>query len=143
MQTSETMNRTVYHLCWVFLCLIPIVFFGMANIPMLHDFIFSPCVVYHTTGLFCPGCGGTRSVIALLTGHPIKSLLFHPFVIYFTICFLLFFSTQSLSRLTGGRVSGINYRNIYVFIGIGIIMIQWIVKNIILLVTGVNYFLMF
>lgn len=34
------------------------------------------------TGLYCPGCGGTRSVYLLLTGHPLRSLLYHPITLY-------------------------------------------------------------
>ncbi len=138
MQTSDTMNRTVYRLCWVFLCLLPIFFIGVTQISILRGFVFKPCVIYDATGLFCPGCGGTRSVIALLTGHPIKSFFLHPFVIYFAICFSMFFISQTLSRLTKGRFKGVNYRNVYVYIGIGIILVQWFIKNLILLTLGIN-----
>ena len=139
MQTSEMMNRTVYRLCWVFLCLLPLLFISITQIPILRDFVFKPCVFFDATGLFCPGCGGTRSIIALFSGHPIKSLLLHPFVLYFVICFSLFFISQTLSRLTKGRIKGMNYRNIYVYIGLGIILVQWLAKNIVLLTTGTNF----
>ncbi|MBQ6855594.1 MAG: DUF2752 domain-containing protein, partial [Lachnospiraceae bacterium] len=36
-----------------------------------------PCMFRMLTGLYCPGCGGTRAVKALLTGHPIQSFLYH------------------------------------------------------------------
>ncbi len=38
-----------------------------------------PCVFYHVTGLPCPGCGLTRSCIALAEGHPLESLRYHLF----------------------------------------------------------------
>jgi hypothetical protein len=38
-----------------------------------------PCVFYHVTGLPCPGCGLTRSCIALLHGDAVQSLRYHPF----------------------------------------------------------------
>ena len=139
MQTSKAMNQTIYFLSWAFLLILPVFFVVVNKIPILNDFFFKPCVVFEITGFFCPGCGGTRSVIALFSGHLIKSLLLHPFVLYFAVCFSLFFFSQTFSRLTKGRVKGINYRNIYVYIGIGIILVQWFVKNMILLTTGMNY----
>ena len=38
-----------------------------------------PCMFHLTTGMPCPGCGLTRSVMSLLRGNVQESLLFHPF----------------------------------------------------------------
>ena len=40
-----------------------------------------PCLFQLMTGLYCPGCGGTRAVKALLAGHPVLSFLYHPLVL--------------------------------------------------------------
>lgn len=40
-----------------------------------------PCIFHLTTGLYCPGCGSTRSVIALVHGDIILSLRQNPIVI--------------------------------------------------------------
>ncbi len=48
------------------------------------------CLFHLVTGYYCPGCGGTRALYLFLTGHWIKSFLFHPLVLYtfFTLIYL-------------------------------------------------------
>ena len=54
-----------------------------------------PCLFHELTGFYCPGCGGTRAVLALLAGHPVLSFLYHPLVPY---CCLLY---TSIGRIVG------------------------------------------
>ena len=64
-------------------CAIPAVllFFYPAD---QYDF-WPKCMFYQCTGFYCPGCGNTRALSALLHGHFFESLnkniLFIPFVI--------------------------------------------------------------
>lgn len=44
-----------------------------------------PCLFHLMTGLYCPGCGGTRAVKYLLQGDWKNSLIYHPFVLYSVI----------------------------------------------------------
>lgn len=47
-----------------------------------YDIIPSvPCGIYALFGIYCPGCGGTRSLFALLHGHVGKSLICNPAVL--------------------------------------------------------------
>ncbi len=47
------------------------------------------CVIYKNTGLYCPGCGGTRAIISLLNGHIIKALIYNPGAVVLVIVILL------------------------------------------------------
>ena len=49
---------------------------------MIPAWFRMPCLFQMMTGLYCPGCGGTRAVRALLSGHPVLSFLYHPVVPY-------------------------------------------------------------
>ncbi len=43
-----------------------------------------PCMIYETTGLYCPGCGITRSIIALIHLDLYQSFRYNPliFILY-------------------------------------------------------------
>ncbi len=90
----------------------------------LHNGI--PCILHTTTGIYCPGCGGTRSLIALLTGHPIKSLLLHPIVIILIVELIALF----VRRVRIGRFFIHKWEVVMI---LTILTVQWIAKDVLLL----------
>ena len=90
---------------------------------------FPRCDFFTRTGLYCPGCGGTRSVISLIRGDIIKSFLFHPFVPYCAIMYVVFMLYEFLKKHFGffKKVFPVE---IVIYIGVGILILQWIVKVI-------------
>lgn len=52
-----------------------------------------PCLFRTLTGFYCPGCGGTRALKALLHGKLWLSFCYHPLVLYLAVSFagLLFY----------------------------------------------------
>ena len=42
----------------------------------------SPCLFHQYTGLYCPGCGGTRAIYYLFHGQFLLSFIYHPLVPY-------------------------------------------------------------
>lgn len=98
-----------------------------------------PCVFHQLTGIYCPGCGGTRASIALLQGHFVKSFLYHPFVPYTFVVGGWFLLSQTIERLSRGKVRiGMRYRDCYLWISLVIIGINVIVKDALLLGMGVD-----
>ena len=91
------------------------------------------CVFRSVTGLYCPGCGGTRAFLYLLHGNIIKSLIYYPFVPYACVILVIFYVSQTLRYISGGRIRGMHMKTCYVVIGAAIIVVNWIVKNILLL----------
>lgn len=49
---------------------------------MISYFLHRQCMFHAITGWYCPGCGGTRALYFFLTGHWIKSFVYHPLVLY-------------------------------------------------------------
>lgn len=100
-------------------------------------FIF-PCFFHEMTGLYCPGCGGTRAVRALLNGNIVKSFLYNPIVMYFAVFYVWFMVSHTLCHFTGGRVKGLKYRHSYLIFAFVILMINCVIRNILLVKYGIR-----
>lgn len=102
-----------------------------------------PCIFHELTGFYCPGCGGTRAFLALITGHPILSFLYNPAVIY-TAGVLLFYAvwgiSYAISRSSENGKQKIRRPKFYlafVWILIAILMINCTVRNLVLYFYGI------
>lgn len=88
----------------------------------------SECAFYKMTGIPCPSCGGTRALINFFQGHWLKSIYYHAAVFYACLLTTFFFLTQTLQRLSGGRIPGLRWHAWYWKAGIGIYIFQYIFK---------------
>ena len=98
--------------------------------------IFKECAFKAATGFYCPGCGGTRAVKALLSGHFIKAFIYHPFIPYCVVMWILYEGSHLLEMLHVPHIKGMKFRTAYATIGIVILLVNWIVKNVILIVMN-------
>lgn len=113
----------------------------MGLLAVLGLFIFNidlretmpPCSLHSMTGLYCPGCGGTRACYALMQGHILDSIILHPMVFYFVAGYVIYMLSHLLDILTGGKVRGCYFCPYYWYVGIGILLIQFVVKNVALM----------
>ncbi|MBQ5951619.1 MAG: DUF2752 domain-containing protein [Lachnospiraceae bacterium] len=108
----------------------------LAVFPGLRAYVDVPCRFYEITGLYCPGCGGTRALRFLLHGNVFSSLYEHPAVLCGGILFVWFMVSQALSRLTKGRVRGLIVRDWMVWGMLIVIVGNWIIKNAAMLLLG-------
>lgn len=97
-----------------------------------------PCFFLTLMGMYCPGCGGTRALAALLHGHILKALWYHPVIPYSAFICLGFLLTQGLQRLGIKGVRGWRFHYWYLWVGAAIILINFIVKNILKLRFGIE-----
>lgn len=98
-----------------------------------------PCFFFKLTGLYCPGCGGTRACIALLHGRFLRSLVYHPVVLYAAAVYTVYALRNLLALLAQrkgfsiqGITSGMAFRDIYLYIAVAVILANWILKNLLL-----------
>lgn len=99
-----------------------------------------PCLFRFFTGLYCPGCGGTRAVKALLSGEIVKSLYFHPLVLYVAAAGAVEIGFWIKERLkpSAKKLPGFPRRLPRWAIGaLAVVLINWIIKNGVLLFLGI------
>lgn len=113
----------------------------MMGVGAAEQFLFLfrlPCVFRLVTGFYCPGCGGTRAVFALLNGKPILSFLYHPLVLYCAAVALRFFVSYALYWITKRP----RYRRYldqkYVNVGIVLTAANFLIKNYFLAAKGID-----
>ncbi len=91
--------------------------------------MFPSCSFFTATGIYCPGCGGTRSVLYLLQGNIVRSFLYHPFVIYFTITYIVFMIYEFCKKHFPICKKSFPIE-IVLYTGVGVLLLQWVVKVI-------------
>lgn len=101
--------------------------------------LMGPCVLHMLTGLYCPGCGGTRAVRALLAGQWVRSLVCHPIVPLTAILGGWFMVSQTIERISRGRLKiGMHVRDVHLWGALGIIVVNFVVKNMVLVIWGID-----
>lgn len=97
-----------------------------------------PCVFHWLTGLYCPGCGGTRALKYLLQGKILSSIQYHPLVFYVIFMACVELISWLVARVSGNRRWFLGHGEWLVYIGIAITAVNWIVKNVLLLGFGID-----
>ena len=145
MKESEPMLETRIISLWMDFFVHPCVW-KIAKKVLFPHFVLSfgtrPCVFYTLTGYFCPGCGGTRSLRALLSGKIFVSAVDFPMIFYAAVIFAWFMISQTIDRISGHRLPiGMKYRDTWVYAALVIVVIHFVVKNLFYIKTGVEPFL--
>ncbi len=97
-----------------------------------------PCMFQLLTGLYCPGCGGTRAVRYLMQGRLLMSLRYHPLVPYMAAAAAAESISYLASRVLGKPEYYLGHEKELIAIGIAITAANWIVKNVLLVCFGVD-----
>ncbi len=97
------------------------------------------CVLYYEFGLYCPGCGGTRSLQYLLSGDVVKSFICFPVTVYYVLYCLLYLLTNTYYYCFGNGYR-LSLRMSHINIGIVILFSNFIIKNILVLMYDIRLF---
>lgn len=119
---------------------IPVIALGVIFADCIFPRFFEnnyPCLFESLTGYPCPGCGGTRAVVALFQGRILASFFYNPAVLSIVFCYLhfmiLFFLRKNVFKNIENRKISVE---VYAYVFIFVIIVQWIVKCIVLFVLS-------
>lgn len=136
---SKKEEKSLYILGWMLLGAAVVLAGVTKGFPMQMKIFSLPCIFWELTGYYCPGCGGTRACAALFRGEIVRSFLCHPVVVYTAVVFAWYMISHTIEYLTRGRLAvGMRYRDLYLYLAAAIILIQWVVRNLLKLVWGID-----
>ena len=143
-ETELSLETRLYRCGWVILIALGVL--KLLQKVLFPQFVLSfgtrPCVFYTLTGYFCPGCGGTRSLRALLSGKLFVCAVDFPMIFYAAVVFAWFMISQTIDRISRLRIPiGMRYRHAWVYASLAIVVIHFVVKNLFYIKTGVEPFL--
>ncbi len=126
LSTEEYLYRTG----WVLLPIGIIGAFLITNwlVPLLPE--SSECLFWKFWGIYCPGCGGTRSLLALFRGDFLQSAWYHPLVMYVVLMYAWFMLSHTLEKLRVPLIKGMKFE-VWIMYGMVVVLVlNCILKNV-------------
>lgn len=126
-------------MCVTLVCCLLLGFLLAFRYTGLFDWVVQRCYFHDITHLYCPGCGGTRAVYALLTFHPIQSFLSNPIVVY-AAGLLLYYYIGAI--LTIVKKNGRRYCSLQPWMAVVaavIVLAFFVVRNGLLIFCKIDY----
>lgn len=137
---NHTAVQKSYRLCQISWCVIALALLAWLGLRLegirVENIIrfFPPCILRSFFGLYCPGCGGTRAVVELLGGHVLRSLWYHPVVVYSAALYGWYLLTNTIDWLCRGKTSiGSSYHAWYGTAAVIIVVVNCFLRNVMLL----------
>jgi Protein of unknown function (DUF2752) len=87
------------------------------------------CIVYHLTGLHCPGCGAIRSVHALLAGDPLLALRSNALITVALPLVAAGFAVWTVRRVRG-RTTDLLPSNRVMYALVSVIAVYTVLRNL-------------
>lgn len=98
----------------------------------------SRCWVWEHWGVYCPGCGGTRAVIALAKGNLLEALYYHPAVPVLAGLGTVYLTSQTVWRLRRRRGWVLRYDPRWPALLVGLFLVNCAVRNVLWLGFGIG-----
>lgn len=127
---QQKLDRTMYIVGWISI----VTTFFYAFISKQFDFHITkfepPCLFHFITGYYCPGCGGTRSVILFMQGHFIRSFIYYPLVPYTVVVGGIFMIRMTITYFTKEKIRPMHMKMAYFMVALGILILNFVIKNV-------------
>lgn len=121
-------DREVYPAAWILVGMLALAYLIWRY--ALGSPTVSRCWVWEHWGLYCPGCGGTRAVIALAHGQLLKALYYHPAVPVLAALGGVYLVSQTVWRMRGRRGWVLRYNPRWPAVLAGLFLANCAVRNL-------------
>lgn len=98
------------------------------------SYSISNCYIFEHFGIYCPGCGCTRAFESFLRFDFLRSVYYNPAVLYGILMVSIYLITQTIQRILKQTNYIMPYSNVYLYIGIFILITNCVIRNILLLI---------
>ena len=120
------MAKRVIFLAIAVLCLLALIFcFNPITFPL-----YPPCIFHHITGLYCPGCGSTRAIHALLHGDLLGALRFNPLTLLFIFILASYGIVYAIYLIKGKSFNASFINPVWIWLLLAVILLFWVLRNI-------------
>ena len=135
MRGSPITDREAYPAAWITLA-------ALAGAFLLWRFALeeptvSRCWIWEHWHVYCPGCGGTRALIALARGQIGEALRCHLPVVAALALAAAYLLTQTVWRLRGKRGWALHYRPSWPVLLVGLFLANCLARNVLWLGFGI------
>ncbi len=135
MRGTPITDREAYPAAWITLA-------ALAGAFLLWRFALgaptvSRCWIWEHWHVYCPGCGGTRALIALARGQIGEALWCHLPVVVTLVLAAAYLLTQTVWRLRGKRGWALHYRPSWPVLLVGLFLVNCLVRNVLWLGFGI------
>lgn len=97
----------------------------------------SSCIIHNLLHIYCPLCGGTRAMVALVRGHIWQSLCYNPLSAYLAAGFVWFDITAAV-RIKKDHPTSLSIPRWYWTVGVLLAILVFIVRNVALIGFGMD-----
>ena len=97
-----------------------------------------PCLFQLITGLYCPGCGGTRAGEGAASWESEDEFSVSSLILYAVLVLTVELISFALSRALKNPRWYLGHETLFVYIAAGIIVVNWICKNVLLVFFGID-----
>ena len=128
-------DRELYPAVWITLILLGIgysIWRYVLNMPTI-----SSCWIWNNWHIYCPGCGGTRRLIALLQGDILGSFYYHPALPILATVLGAYMVSQTIWRLRRRQGCVLHYHHSWAPGIVVILLVNCVIRNILLLGFGI------
>ncbi|MBQ7336920.1 MAG: DUF2752 domain-containing protein [Clostridia bacterium] len=98
----------------------------------------SACPMHDWVHLYCPGCGGTRAMVALFRGQIVHSLLCNPLSAYIVAGFAVF-DVRAAVALVRREERVFHFSIPYFWVMLAIAVLNFVLRNVLLVSIGLDY----